>query len=404
MYDWAGVIVNLMNTRTWLAWLTAALVVTGLANNPLYMLLALLAATLVFLACHGDSGLARAYRLFFLAGLGLWVGYIFFSVVTVGGARGSTVLFRLPELTLPALLGGITLGGPVTAEDLAWGAVRGLRVWTLIAIFGAFNALVDHYRLLRLAPRSLFHAGLAVTISIVFVPQTLRALVEIAESQRVRGHRFRGPRSFAPLVSPLLASSLERSIQLAEALDARGYGRTRAADVALGRRQVGAIVGLLLLAAGLFGWLYYGAAAATPALALLGAGVVILALTLRALGRLVPRTTYRHERWRRRDSVIVAAALGCAVGWVGLRLAGAGGLVYNPSPVVSLPPFEPIAGLVVALLAVPALFGPARAEERAPRRQPARRSAMRVGQADGVEDASNLSHPPAPTPPAPLRR
>jgi hypothetical protein len=87
-----------------------------------------------------------------------------------------------------------------------------------------------------------------------------------------------------------------------------------------------------------------------------------------------------------------------------LRLAGAGGLVYNPYPVVSLPPFEPLAGLVVALLAVPALFGPARAEERAPRRQPARRSAMRAGQAGGVEDASNLSHPPAPTPPAPLRR
>src|SRR5689334_6114193 len=99
-----------MHTQTWLAWLAAALLVAGLANNPLYLLLALLAATLVFLACHNDTGLARAYRLFFLVGLGLWLGYICFSVVTVGGARGSTVLFRLPELTLPALLGGITLG------------------------------------------------------------------------------------------------------------------------------------------------------------------------------------------------------------------------------------------------------------------------------------------------------
>src|SRR5207245_1545331 len=55
---------NRMNTRSWLAWLAAALVVTGLSNNPLYLLLMLLAATLVFLACHGESGLARAYRLF----------------------------------------------------------------------------------------------------------------------------------------------------------------------------------------------------------------------------------------------------------------------------------------------------------------------------------------------------
>src|SRR5438045_9135699 len=100
-----------MNTLTWLAWLAAALVVTGLANNPLYLLLALLAATLVFLACHGDTPLARAYRLFFLVGLALWISYVVFSVVTIGEARGHTVLFRLPALTLPPPLGGITLGG-----------------------------------------------------------------------------------------------------------------------------------------------------------------------------------------------------------------------------------------------------------------------------------------------------
>ncbi|MBK9710374.1 MAG: energy-coupling factor transporter transmembrane protein EcfT [Kouleothrix sp.] len=362
-----------MNTLAWLAWLLAALVVTGLTTNPLYLLLALLAATLVFLACHRDTPLARAYRLFFLGGLALWVGYVVFSVVTVGGARGGTVVLRLPALTLPALLGGVTLGGAVTAEDLTWGAVRGLRLWTLMATFGAFNALVSHYRLLRLAPRSFFHAGLAVTIAVSFVPQTVRAIGEIAESQRLRGHRFRGPRSYLPLVAPLLASSLEKSIQLAEALDARGYGRTRDLDVRLGRRQAAMIAGLLLLGGGLFGWLYYGPRAAAPALGLLGAGVAVLGLALRSLGRLVARTTYRRERWRRRDSAVLAAAIVCAAGWVALWLAG-GPLIYNPYPVVALPPFDPLAGALAALLATPALFGPAPNEERAarPRRAPRR--------------------------------
>jgi energy-coupling factor transport system permease protein len=236
-----------------------------------------------------------------------------------------------------------------------------------MAIFGAFNALVDHYRLLRMAPRSLFHAGLAVTIAVAFVPQTLRAIAEIVESQRVRGHRFRGPRSFMPLVSPLLASSLEKSIQLAEALDARGYGRTRAADVQLGRQQIGVIAGLLLLGAGLFGWLYYGPVATLPALGLLIAGIGALALALRALGRLVPRTVYRRERWRWRDSVVVATALGTAASWAALRLSGVGGLIYNPYPVVTLPSFDPTAGLLIALLATPALFGPAPAAAQARR-------------------------------------
>lgn len=364
-----------MHTLTWLAWLVAALMVTGLGTNPLYFLLALLAATLVFLACHADTPLARAYRLFFLAGLVLLIGYIVFSVVTIGGARGRTVLLQLPELTLPSLLGGVTLGGRVTAEDLAWGAVRGLRVWALIAIFGAFNALIDHYRLLRLAPRSLFHAGLVVTIAVAFVPHTLRAIGEIMEAQRVRGHRFRGPRSFAPLVAPLLASSLEKSIQLAEALDARGYGRTRAGDRALGRHQLAVIAGLLLLSAGLFGWLYYGGGAALPALALLAAGATIMGLALRELGQLIPRTIYRRERWHHRDSVIVAAAFGCAAGWIALRLLG-GRLDYNPYPVITTPPFDPLAGILVTLLAVPALFGPPRADQRARRAyRPPRRTA-----------------------------
>jgi energy-coupling factor transport system permease protein len=380
-----------MNTLTWLAWLIAALIVAGLTTNPLYLLLALLAATLVALACHRDLstnlGLARAYRLFFLAGFVLWVGYIVFSVVTVGGARGRTVIAELPTLTLPALLGGITLGGPIAAEDLVWGAVRGLRIWTLLAIFGAFNALVNHYRLLRLAPRSFFHAGLAITIAIAFVPQTLRAIATIVESQRVRGHRFRGPRSYLPLVAPLLANSLEQSIQLAEALDARGYGRTRPEDRHVGRRQMVLLGGLLLVGMGVFGWLYYGSFTGSAvggtsyrivSAALMLVGATMLRLVLRSLGRLVTRTTYRRERWRRRDTAALAASMACAVGWIGLWLAG-GRLPYNPYPVITIPAFDPVAGALVSLLAIPALFGSAPSEGRARipsrARRPARDSA-----------------------------
>jgi energy-coupling factor transport system permease protein len=343
-----------MNTLTWLAWLGAALIVTGLGNNPLYMLLALLAATLVFLACQQETPLARAYRFFFLAGLLLWLGTMVFSVITVGGARGKTVLATLPAYTFPALLGGVTVGGPIAAEDLAWGAARGLRLWALLAIFGAFNALVDHYRLLRLTPRSLFHAGLAVTIGVSFVPGTVRAAGEIIEAQRVRGHRFGGPRAYLALIGPLLASSLERSIQLAEALDARGYGRTCPDGRARGGRQAALLAGLLLLGGGVFGWLYYGV---IWALALAGAGAAALGWGMWRLGRLVPRTIYRRERWRRRDTFVALAAGACAAGWIALWASGAGGLLYNPYPRITPPPFDPLAGALAALLAVPALAG-----------------------------------------------
>jgi energy-coupling factor transport system permease protein len=363
-----------MNTFTWLVWLAAALVVVGLTNNPLYLLLVLLVTTLVFAACHEATPLARAYRLFFLAGLVLWLGYVLFSVVTVGGGRGQTALLALPSYTLPALLGGVTLGGAVTAEDLAWGAVRGLRIWTLLVIFGAFNALINHYRLLRLAPRSLFHVGLVVTIALTFVPQVIRALSEIRDAQRLRGHRFRGPRTYLPLVAPLLAGSLEKSIQLAEALDARGYGRTSASDAVRGLAQVWVIVGILLLGAGLFSWLYYGAATALPALLLIGSGGVLLTLAFRAFGRLVSRTIYRRERWRRRDSVVVVTVCGCVLGLVALRMTDVA-LNYNPYPVISAPPFNPLTGALLLLLGIPALLNDRPTAERASRRSRLRRQA-----------------------------
>lgn len=374
-----------MHTISWLIWLGAALVVVGLTTNPLYLALAMLAATLVFVVWREPTQLARAYRLFLLLGLALWLGYLLFSVVTVGAARGPTVLFTLPMLQLPALLGGLTLGGPVAAEDLVWGAIRGLRVWAFLISFGTFNALIDHYQLLRLTPRSLFHAGLAVTIAITFVPQLVRTIAEISEAQRVRGHRFRGLASYVPLVAPLLAGSLEGSIQLAEALDARGYGRTSDTTRLPQAQPRVALLGLLLLGAGLFAWLYYGASLVAAAILLVGGAALVLAL--RALGRRVTRTTYRHERWRRRDTLASVFVLVGAFAWAGLRLADSGGLIYNPYPLIAPPLFSAPAAILLLLLATPALLRPRHLEARTARPHSARdtRTQMLAGVASEAD-------------------
>lgn len=358
-----------MHTLTWLIWLCAALLALALAPGPPYALLALLASALVAAAWSGSAPDGRPYALFARLGAFVLLGYIVFSVITVGGARGQTVLLRLPAARLPDALGGVVFGGPITAEALALGASRGLVIWALLAAFGAFNALVNHYRLLRLAPRSLFHAGLAVTIAVTFVPHLVRAGAEIREAQRARGHRFAGLRSWLPLLAPLLAGSLEKSVQLAEALDARGFGRTRPDDRALLRQQLAVLAGVLLLAAGVFGWLYYGRSAAPWALAAGALGGLALLLAMRALGRLVTRTAYRRERWRRRDTLVVAA-LGAGIAALAVLRASSGlALVYNPFPRIGWPPFDLRAGVALLALAAPALFAPSAAT---PRRAPAR--------------------------------
>jgi energy-coupling factor transport system permease protein len=288
------------------------------------------------------------------AGALICLGYIIFGVVTVGGARGQTTLLSLPALRLPGWLGGVVLGGPITAESLAWGATRGLGIWTLMVLFGAFNVLVEHHRLLRLTPRSLFHAGLAVTIAIAFVPALLRAFAEITQAQRARGHRFGGPRSWLPLVAPLLAGSLEKSIQIAEALDARGYGRARATRGHW--PQAALALCAPLLAAAAFLWLYYGYTAIVAAGALGAAGLLSAALALRSLSALAPRSVYRRERWRRRDTLATLASIAAVASLAAVRLSGQGDLVYYPFPRITAPGFSLGAGLAVLLLAAPALL------------------------------------------------
>lgn len=392
-----------MHTVTWLIWLIAALLAITLAPHPFYLCLIFLAAGLVFVACQNASPLARSYRLFLQVGAVVYASYLLFSLITVGGMRGATVLLTLPLLTLPDWLGGLVLGGAITAEALAWGATRGLSIWTLLVVFGTFNALVDHYRLLRLTPRSLFHAGLAVTIAVAFVPSVLRASSEIVEAQRARGHRFGKLHTWLPLIAPLLAGSLEKAVQLAEALDARGYGHTLpnpTPRIATQREQTatlrswfavfgsrfGMIAGLLAISGGLFGWLYYGAGLALPiAGALIAAGGLLLGGMLWHLGRQVNRTTYRRERWRQRDSLSVLACLACVSILAALRLSGHHDLVYYPFPVVSLPNFDLRAGLAVVLLAMPGVV-----YQRAPQAQ--RRSSQHARR----ERAALPDHPATP--------
>lgn len=343
-----------MHTRTWLCWLIATTTIAILAPHPLYHILLMLVVTQVFVRHRDDRPLARSFSLFARVGALIWLGYVVFAVVTVGGVRGATVLLHLPAIHLPVWLGGIVLGGPITAEALAWGATRGLGLWTLLIIFGAFNALVDHHRLLRLTPRSLFHAGLAVTIALSFAPSLVRAIQDITAAQRARGHRFGSVRSWWALIGPLLAGSLERSLQLAEALEARGYGRTLPA-AHNPTRVFALIAGLLSMTTALIGWLWVGPVSWPFALPVGGGGLVLTAWAAYDLSRCVPRTTYRRERWRRLDTLTWIAAAAAVTVVATIRLIDPTILVYYPFPVITEPGFDLRVGAAMLLLAVPAL-------------------------------------------------
>ena len=86
---------------------------------------------------------------------------------------------------------------------------------------------------------------LAVALGTRLVPTLERDAAGLVESLRGRGVEVTGVRGRARLLSPLLAGSLERSLNLAEAMEARGYGRpgrTRVAQPAWTLDEKGALV------------------------------------------------------------------------------------------------------------------------------------------------------------------
>ncbi len=338
----------------WPLWLVGALLAAG--TNPLHNLLLLGGAAFVALVCRTGGAVGRAFGLFLRIGLVLVVLRVLLAAVAVGEFRyGETTIGRLPVLRLPWWLGGLSLGGPFTLEMIVAGAVTGLRLLVILVIFGAFNSAADHYGLLRRVPHFLGGAGLAVTIALLFVPQTLRELAAIREAQRVRGHRFRGWRDALPLLAPLVAGGIERSLQLAEAMDSRGYGaRHRPSGLRGLLEQLATFAGAALLALGLFTLFYETAPLlATAALAL---ALLLLGAVAQSLGRSTRRSRYLRERWRVHDSVAATAAVLLGAGAMLARALQPAALAYQPFPSATVPPFEPVSLVLLLLLIAPAML------------------------------------------------
>jgi energy-coupling factor transport system permease protein len=132
----------------------------------------------------------------------------------------------------------------VTGEELENAVFQALRLAAVGLAFAAYALLLDHDRLLQaagFARRSVLAVGLATR----FVPTLERDGSGLVEALRGRGIEVRGVRGHARLLSPLLAGSLERSLNLAEAMEARGFGRpgrTRAPRPPWGRLDAAALI------------------------------------------------------------------------------------------------------------------------------------------------------------------
>jgi len=112
----------------------------------------------------------------------------------------------------------------ITHEEIAGAAYQALRLAAVALAFAAYALLLDHDRLLA-AARFGRRSVLAVALATRLLPTLERDASGMVEALRGRGIAVQGLRGRARLLSPLLAGSLERGVNLAEAMEARGFGR-----------------------------------------------------------------------------------------------------------------------------------------------------------------------------------
>lgn len=153
----------------------------------------------------------------------------------------------------------------LTLQGLAYGITTAVRLTAVILAFALFTVALDPDDQLGLLSRLSFRSGLVLSLAARLFPILSGDAARIADAQRSRGVELdRGTwrqrmKARIPLLSALLTRSLERAVDVAAAMEARGYGAGgrsrwlhrrpwRGADVAL---AAGAAVASLALLAGL---------------------------------------------------------------------------------------------------------------------------------------------------------
>ncbi len=213
-------IIHRLNPLDKLAWVVSISVVALIFNHPGYLLL-------LFLSTLSPVVAAKVWR--------EWVSflnpafYLCLAIIVINvlvSYHGSHVLwqapFRVPVIGIPV----------VTLETLFFGVGMSWRLLTIISAFTILTLTIhpDDIMQAMLKMKIPYKSMLVISLSTRFVPTLVDDAERISDIQRSRGleldrgNLVRRIRSRTAVIIPLLSNSLDRTVQLAEAMEARAFG------------------------------------------------------------------------------------------------------------------------------------------------------------------------------------
>ncbi|MCF6096900.1 energy-coupling factor transporter transmembrane protein EcfT [Thermovorax subterraneus] len=250
-YREKGLFLQSLHPLSALTYIAVLLGLVLMFNHPLY-LLGLLAVTVT--AIKAVDGI-DAWKSFLKVSMGAAFVIIIVNAITV--RAGETIIWHGPYIPVFGRLN-------VSMEAVCYGADMGLRLLDIMSIFCLYNFTIHPDRVLDLLSRFSFKSALVLSLAARMFPAMVSRLDSIREVQTARGVDFNTGTlkekmgKYALLIKILLLTSLEDSMETAEAMYARAFGSGRRShyvrDAWRPRDSICLAASLLALGAAIYGW------------------------------------------------------------------------------------------------------------------------------------------------------
>ncbi|NIM44946.1 MAG: hypothetical protein GTN80_03885 [Nitrososphaeria archaeon] len=212
--------IHKINVSCKLAWLSGVMILSLIFDNPIYLLLLFLSTLpIVTLAKIFSRWLSFMKFTLLLCPIIILINILFSNV-------GEHVVYRVP-LQIP-FIGYLA----ITLESIFFGVAMSLRLCVIMSAFTilTFTIHPDDLMLQMIKLKVPYRSVMVVSLSTRFFPTLLRDVDILMDVQRSRGVELdkegvmRKIRNRMPILIALLSNSLERAIQIAEAMEARAFG------------------------------------------------------------------------------------------------------------------------------------------------------------------------------------
>jgi len=253
-----GTVIHRLNPVVKIVWASSIVLLAMLVDHP--VILALLFLSTIPVVAVGD--IWRPWAV--IMQIALWMGVVVVIINSLASPGGSHLLWQ-SGFSLP-VIGYVK----ITLEAVLYGLFMAVRLMAIISAFSVITLTVSPDELLSalLEMRLPYKTAMMAALSIRFVPTMFDDAARITDAQRSRGlemdkgNKIKRLVSRSTVLSSLLSVSLERTIQLAESMESRGFGntakRTRYYRVTFNRFDIIMLVLLFVMLAAAFYFLLSG--------------------------------------------------------------------------------------------------------------------------------------------------